>query len=85
MGLHDNYYGTNAAPATRQERDWHIIGEAADKCTAEVGAIVDEYHRQWEEKYPEESMRADGYEVVASKPRVRPARNFRDQAWVDDE
>jgi hypothetical protein len=84
MGLHDNYYGTNAAPATRKERDWQIIGEAMEKCAAEVGAIVDEYHRQWIEKYPEEPMQADGYEVVASAPRVRPARNFRDQAGVDD-
>jgi hypothetical protein len=31
-----------------------------------------------------EEMCADSYEVVVSKPRVRPARNFRDQAGVDD-
>ena len=80
MGLHTTYYGKDAKPATRQERHWQIIGEAAEKCAAEVGAIVDDYHRQWAEKYPEDSMRAESYEIVASKPRVRPARNHRDEA-----
>jgi hypothetical protein len=83
MGLHDNYYGTNAAPATRKERDWQIIGEAVEKCTEEVSAIVDKYHRQWAERYPE--MRADSYEIIASKPRVRPARNYRDHIEEDDD
>jgi hypothetical protein len=79
MGLHTTYYGKDAEP-TRQERDWQIIGEAADKCAAEVGAIVDDFHRQWAEK----EMRADSYEVVANKPRIRPARNYRDSIGGDD-
>jgi hypothetical protein len=57
-----------------------------EKCAAEVGAIVDEYQRQWIEKYPEEPMRADSYEVVASGPRVRPMRsNYNSEARKGDE
>jgi hypothetical protein len=78
-------HGRNPEPPTRQERHWQIIGEAAEKCVAEVGQIVDEYERRWNEKYPEEPMRAESYEHVASAPRVRPARDYRDEAGKGDE
>jgi hypothetical protein len=79
--IFDRCYGDKLSP---QERRWQIIGEAIEQCTAEVSAIVDEYHRQWVGKYPE--MRADSYEVVASKPRVRPMRsNYNSEAGKGDE
>jgi hypothetical protein len=79
MGLHDHYYGKDAEPANNnQEGPW------CGPEHARMSAGLADLRKVLGMKEPEEEMRADSYEVMTSKPRIRPARNYRDEVGGDD-
>ena len=78
MGLHSNYYGKDAEPANNNE-PVPFVSPAHVQMHAGIAEMRQRLGT------PEESMQADGFETVASAPRVRPARNYRDEIGGDDE
>jgi hypothetical protein len=60
-------------------------GPWCDPDSARMHAELADLRKVLGMKEPEEPMRGDSYEVVASAPRVRPARNYRDNIGVDNE
>jgi hypothetical protein len=73
MGLHDQYYGKGAEPANNNE-PVPFVSPAHVQMHAGIAEMRERLGM------PEESMQADGYEHFASAPRIRPARNYRDEA-----
>ena len=76
MGLHDRYYG-HGAKSDKGKRPWGDNGWSEEDKAIVCDALFN--------KPIPEVFRAESYEIVASKPRVRPTRNYRDMAGEGDE